>query len=259
MPSMLERASIAKRICPVIFIIDTSGSMSVDNGSGQNPIGAVNAALENSLPELISMNKTNADNQIKVSVLSFDSEVRWITGETNLVDPEDLKSNWKDLNANGLTLMGTAFKALNQKLSLSHGFMQHASGSCAPVLFLLSDGEPTDDYKSGLRVLQENVWYKAAVKAAIGYGESNDDILREFTGCEGTVMHTDNPKELAGLIKYVTITSSKVASNRTNTISPQSNPQNANPNDIDGNTQKLADALKQQQNIMQNVDIDDQV
>lgn len=154
---MLDKVPVAKRMCPVIFIIDTSESMSLDNASGQNPIGAVNSAIENTLPELISMNQKNSDVKIKIAVLSFDSAVQWITGETNLIDPEDLQTKWQDLDADGLTFMGAAFKELNQKLSVSHGFMQHASGSVTPVLFLLSDGEPNDDYKSGLQVLQKKI------------------------------------------------------------------------------------------------------
>lgn len=197
---MLDKVPVSKRMCPVIFIIDTSESMSLDNASGQNPIGAVNSAIENTLPELISMNQKNSDVKIKIAVLSFDSAVQWITGETNLIDPEDLQSKWQDLDADGLTFMGAAFKELNQKLSVSHGFMQHASGSVAPVLFLLSDGDPNDDYKSGLQVLQKNNWYKVAVKIAIGYGDSNDDILREFTGNIETVLHTNDPKKLMKLI-----------------------------------------------------------
>lgn len=257
MPGMLDKVSVAKRMCPVIFLIDTSGSMSVANGSGENPIGAVNAAIENSLPELVSMNQKNADTQIKVSVLSFDSEVKWITDETNLIDPEDLKSNWKDLDANGLTFMGAAFKELNQKLSISHGFMQHASGSVAPVLFLLSDGEPNDDYKSGLQELKKNNWYKVAVKVAIGYGDSNDDILREFTGNIETVLHTNDPKELMKLIQFVTITSSKVASTGTKTVSSEGNLTDDNSTDIDGNTSNLGDELKKQQAIIKNTNVDD--
>ena len=258
MPGMLDKVAVSKRMCPVIFLIDTSGSMSYDNGSGQNPIGAVNAAIENTLPELISMNQKNADTEIKISVLSFDSEVNWITGETNLISPEDLKSQWQDLNAGGRTSMETAFKELNQKLSISHGFMQHASGSVAPVLFLLSDGEPTDNYKAGLQELKNNNWYKVAVKVAIGYGDSNDNILREFTGNVETVLHTNDPKELMKLIQFIAITSSRVASTGNKTISSEDSPSDDNSNDTDGNTANLADELKKQQSIITNVAVDDE-
>lgn len=236
--SMLDKSETVRRMCPIIFLIDTSGSMS---GA---PIGAVNAAIEGVLPELISMNDSNADNEIKIAIMSFDYEAKWITDETTLVSPVDLKSNWTDLNADGLTSMGAAFSELNQKLSVRHGFMQHASGSVAPVLFLLSDGEPTDDFQSGLQELKKNNWYKVAVKVAIGYGESNDDVLKEFTTNEGTVLHTNDPLDLKKLIRFVTITSAMVASTGNNLVPDNATP--ANADDVDGNTQKTADALKVQ-------------
>ena len=233
---MLDKVQTSRRMCPVIFLLDTSGSMF---GS---PIGAVNAAIEGVLPELISMNDNNADNEIKVALMTFDSEAKWKTGEADLISPEDLKNSWVDLDADGLTAMGDAFRKLNYQLSVSHGFMKHATGSVAPVLFLLSDGEPTDDYQSGLNELKKNNWYRVASRVAIGYGDSNDDVLREFTGNVETVLHTDNPEDLKKMIRFVAITSSKVASTGSNAVSTA----DGDSIDPDDNTQKTANALQTQ-------------
>ena len=246
MSVMLDKVQVVKRVCPVIFMLDTSGSMS---GA---PVGAVNAALEGVLPELISMNDDNADNEIKIGVMTFDSDIKWVTGDSELVTPDELKNTWQDLNADGLTSMGQAFLELNNKLSVSHGFMKNASGSVAPVLFLLSDGDPTDDYKYGLNKLQENNWYKVAAKVAIGYGDSNDDVLREFTKNVETVLHTDSPEDLKKLIRFVTITSSRVASSGNNSVSPDNNPV-----DPDDNTQQVANALQAQGGNLNNADADE--
>jgi len=202
--NILDKNVMPRRVCPVIFLLDTSGSMD------GKPIGAVNAAIEGILPELISMNKNNADIEIAVAVLTFDSATKWVTGNDGLVDPE--KFSWANLDASGVTSMGAAFKDLNNALSVSHGFMKKASGSVAPVLFLLSDGEPNDDYANGLQELKNNNWYKVAVRVAIGYGDSNDAILEEFTKNRETVLHTNDPNDLKKLIKFVAITSSMVAS-----------------------------------------------
>lgn len=207
---MIERPEIPRKMCPVIFLLDTSGSM---DGA---PVGAVDSAMENIMPELKSMNDTNADNEIKVALMTFDSDVKWIFGETELLLPEDVQNSWRALKAYGWTSMGAAFRELNDKLSQSHGFMKHASGSVAPVLFLLSDGEPTDDYQSGLKLLRQNPWYKEAMRVAVGYGDANDQILAEFTGNKETVLHTDNPADLKNLIRFVAITSSRVASQGSN-------------------------------------------
>ena len=229
---MLEKVEIPRKMCPVIFLLDTSGSMS---GA---PIGAVNDAIRNVLPELISMNDSNADNEIRIAVITFDYEAKWIIGEDELILPEDVQDVWRDLDANGYTSMEAAFRALNEKLSTSHGFMKRASGSVAPVLFLLSDGEPTDDYRAGLQILQKNNWYKIAVRVAVGYGDANDSILREFTGNEGTVLHANDTDELKNTIRFVAVTSSRVASQGSKV-----SPDDTNPDD---NTGAVANALKNQ-------------
>jgi uncharacterized protein YegL len=118
--------------------------------------------------------------------------------------------------------------------------MSRASGSVAPVLFLLSDGEPTDDYKSELRKLQKNNWYKVAARVAIGYGEFNDSVLKEFTGNSETVLHTNKPEDLKRMIRFVTITSSMVASDPEGKIM-QDNKNTTDQNDM---TDALAAALK---------------
>lgn len=231
--NLLKKVEIPRKMCPVIFLLDTSGSMS---GA---PIGAVNRAIENVMPELVSMNESNADNEIKIAVMTFDYDAKWVVGETELMSPEDVQNSWRDLDAGGYTSMGAAFRSLNEKLSVSHGFMQRASGSVAPVLFLLSDGEPTDDYRAGLQILQKNNWYKIAVHVAVGYGEANDEILREFTGNEGTVLHSNDPNDLKNTIRFVAVTSSRVASQG----SGVSTDDKANPDD---NTGATANALKNQ-------------
>lgn len=200
---MLDKAEILRRMCPVIFLLDASGSMA---GA---PMGAVNAAMEGILPELISMNNDNPDVEIEIAVLTFHSGTDWVTG-SSLVNPENYV--WKDLDARGVTSMGAAFKELEKVLSVSHGFVNRASGSVAPVIFLLTDGEPTDNYQDGLQALRDNNWYKCAAKVAVGYGQSNDAVLREFTGNPETALHTNDPKDLTNLIRFVTITSSMVAS-----------------------------------------------
>lgn len=241
----LTKVATVRRMCPVIFLLDTSGSM---DGA---PIGAVNAAIEGVLPELIDMSDSNADNEIKVAVMSFDSNVRWVTGDSDLITPQQLRDTWNDLDADGLTSMGEAFNELNNKLSVSHGFMKNASGSVAPVLFLLSDGDPTDDYQYGLNKLKQNNWYKVAARVAIGYGESNDDVLREFTGNKETVLHTDNPQDLKKMIRFVAVTSSRVASTGSNAVTDDGS---TAPDD---NTAQVATAIQAQGGGALNADADE--
>ena len=95
-----------------------------------------------------------------------------------------------------------------------------------------------------MQKLKENGWYKYAARVAIGYGpECNDDVLKEFTGNKETVLHTDDVNELKKLIKFTVVTSSKVASQGSRAVNSADA---ANAVDPDDNTQKTADALKNQ-------------
>ena len=229
MAGILDKVEMTRRMCPVIFLVDTSGSM---DGA---PIGAVNSAIEGVLPELCAMNDENADVEIKTAIMSFSGGADWVTGD-KLVSPQNVA--WNGMDAMGPTEMGAAFRELDKKLSIETGFMRRASGSVAPVLFLLSDGAPTDDYQSALAKLKENNWYKVAVRVAIGYGEADDNILAEFTGNRETVLHTNSPEDLKKMIRFVSITSSMVASRKVAV--------NADENAPDDNTAALAEELEAQ-------------
>lgn len=229
MAGILDKVEMTRRMCPVIFLVDTSGSM---DGA---PIGAVNSAIEGVLPELCAMNEENADAEINVAIMSFSAGADWVTGD-KLVSPQSVA--WNGLDAAGPTEMGIAFRELAKKLSVETGFMRRASGSVAPVLFLLSDGAPTDDYRASLSKLKENNWYRVAVRVAIGYGEADDNILAEFTGNRETVLHTNNPEDLKRMIRFVSITSSMVASRKVAASTEETN--------MDDNTAVLAEELTAQ-------------
>jgi uncharacterized protein YegL len=207
----VERESVPRKTMALFFIVDTSGSM---HGTR---IGAVNSAIEQTLEKLREMNADNADAEIEVAFLEFSSGAQWLTPNGPMkVD----NYYWTDLDADGLTYMGEAFKMLGEKLSASSGFMQRASGSFAPVLFLMSDGEPNDDYRTHLAKLQTNGWFKASVKVALAIGDdANDSVLEEFTGSkEGVVKVPDGKnagEKLAKMVQFIAVTSSQVASNPT--------------------------------------------
>lgn len=191
-----DKFEIPRKICPVIFLIDNSGSMM---GA---PIGALNSAIENLMPELIAKNDSNPSVEIKVAIMTFSDDAKWVVGGDELLKPEDVLNSWNDLNAGGVTSMGAALNALNEKLS-DKGFLNPASKFMTPLLILFMDGEPTDDYKSALAELRKNICYKIAMRVAIGYGAANDDVLREFVGKEGIILHSNDTLNLTEIIKHV--------------------------------------------------------
>jgi uncharacterized protein YegL len=195
----------------LFFIVDTSGSMDGEK------IGAVNTAIREVVPEIVDISNENADALIKIAVLEFSSGVKWLT-PNGPVDSNDYR--WTNLDAAGTTDFGAACKALNEKMS-TKAFMSEATGSFAPALFLLSDGEPTDNWQAELDKLKQNNWFKAAVKVALAIGDGADkDVLKAFTGSIETVLEVHNKAMLMKMIKFVSVRASQVASKTTNAIDP---------------------------------------
>ena len=205
--ALTDKIEIPRRTMVLFFVIDTSGSM---DGS---KIGVVNSAIEEVIPAIKEVSDENADALIKIAALEFSSGARWITANGPI---ETDQFRWNDLEAAGVTDFGAACKALNEKLS-TKAFMQEATGSFAPAIFLLSDGEPTDEWQRSLAVLWQNNWFKASVKVAIAIGDdANKDMLKEFTGTMEAVLESHNAATLKKMIKFVSVRASQVASKSSN-------------------------------------------
>lgn len=81
-----------------------------------------------------------------------------------------------------------------------------------PVIVLLSDGQPTDDYKKSLDKLLHLPWGKKAVRIAISIGQdADDDVLQQFTGNRELVLQANNPQALVKMIKWASTAASLVS------------------------------------------------
>lgn len=196
----LSAAGVAKKSLVIFFLIDTSGSM---KGS---KMGGLNTVMEEIIPEIRRVGE--ADTDIKVAVLTFSTSVRWMYPMP--ISVEDFE--WSRLRADGVTCMGEAFRELALRMSRS-SFLSSPSLSFAPVIFLMTDGYPSDEYKESLRALQNNSWFRYGLKAALGIGnDANDNMLIEFTGSKDTVVHAYSGGQLANLIRIIAVTSSQIGS-----------------------------------------------
>lgn len=196
----LSATSVSKKSLVIFFLIDTSRSM-----VGKK-MGELNTVMEELIPEIRRVGE--ADTDVKIAVLTFGTQVRWMYNEP--ISIEDFE--WSRLRADGVTNMGEAFKELNTRMS-RNSFLNSPSLSFAPVIFLMTDGYPSDDYKEALSELATNSWYKFGLKAALGIGqEANDDMLAEFTGTPDTVVHAYSGGQLAAMIKIIAVTSAQIGS-----------------------------------------------
>ena len=219
---LMDDFATSKSQMVLFFMIDTSGSMS---GS---KIGTVNTVMEETIPEVRTVG--GADTEIKVAVLTFDSECNWMYDQ-----PISIESfQWSTLSAHGMTYLGDACRELNSKLSRKV-WMNAPSLSYAPVIILLSDGAPNDDWESGIEVLKKNSWFKHALKFAVAVGDDCDkNVLSFFTGDPEAVVQVNNGKALAKMLRFITVKSSEIGS--------QSQGSN---NDGTQLTPEAADTLKQ--------------
>jgi len=121
---------------------------------------------------------------------------------------EDFK--WTDLGAEGVTDMGKALSMVAEQLKIP----PMTDRALPPVLVLVSDGQPTDDFNKGLRELMDEPWGKKAVRIAIAIGEDADhDVLQKFIGHpELKPLQANNPEALVKHIKWVSTAVLKSAS-----------------------------------------------
>lgn len=193
----------ARRTLNLFFMVDTSSSMAGEK------IAALNDAIRNVIPIVNDINDDNPDAEIKMNALTFSSDTNWTSPTPVLAS--DFK--WKDLTASGFTAMGAAVRELGTKLSHKHGFLQSASGSYAPVVIMLSDGAPTDDFSTAMSEIITNNWFRHSMRIAIAIGADADiDVLKTFTGNPELVFRVHNIDALKAVIKTTVVTSSMVAS-----------------------------------------------
>jgi uncharacterized protein YegL len=190
--SSLPGGALAARPLHFVWIVDCSGSMSQDGKMQQ-----VNFAIREALPHMRAVADENVNAEVLVRALKFASGANWTVPTPVPVH----QFEWKELTAGGVTDLGHALKLVSEQLTTAN----MPERGLPPVLALLSDGQPTDDYESGLRALMAQGWGKKAVRVAIAIGGDADlDILQKFIGHpELKPIPANNPQALVNSIKWV--------------------------------------------------------
>lgn len=236
MANIEKLEGLAQSEIVVIPIIDVSGSMSGER------IASVNDAMQDVPEELKDINESLNETKLLIAPMEFSSGARWFALQNN--QPAEVESfRWIDMRANGLTDLGAAFKLLNDKLTVTEkgGWMQ-GRGGVAPVIILISDGDPTDDYQTELEKLKKRGWFKAALKFAVAVEGANMNVLAEFTGNSEAVIDTTVIKnDLASIIKTVVRTASQCQSENG---SKSGNYDVESKNEDDTNAQAQQDAIE---------------
>jgi uncharacterized protein YegL len=192
---------IGRRPLQFIYIVDCSGSMQGEK------IQTVNFAIRETIPAMQDTAKENVNAQVLVRTIKFSDNAQWHVSQPT--DVNDFK--WTDLSADGVTDMGKALQMLAEALKVEN----MPQRGLPPVLLLLSDGQPTDDFASGLKALMDQPWGKKSVRLAIAIGNDADlDILQKFIGNpEIKPLVATNAPTLVKFIKWASTVPVKAASN----------------------------------------------
>lgn len=129
------------RRLPVYLVLDTSSSMTGE------PIEAVKTGIDTLLSAL--RQDPHALETVYLSVITFDSEARQVVPLTEVAafaKPE--------IRARGTTALGAALRLLAEAIGreVRQGSAEQR-GDWKPLVFLMTDGGPTDDWKQGQAVL----------------------------------------------------------------------------------------------------------
>jgi uncharacterized protein YegL len=217
---------LATRPLHFIWICDCSGSM-----MAEGKIQSLNTAIKEALPAMKKVADENPNATVLVRALKFSSGAEWVSKDP--VPVENFK--WFDLDADGVTDMGKALSMVADELKIP----PMTSRALPPVLVLISDGQPTDDFDSGLKKLMEQNWGKKAVRISIAIGgDADNDVLQKFIGTsELKPLIAKNAEALVKQIKWVStavLQSASSPASQTKDSSPGTNvPIPVVPADID--------------------------
>ena len=158
-----------QRHLPVYLLLDTSGSMT---GA---PIEAVRRGVEMFQQEVSS--DQFARDVVKVGVITFDSDARLVTN--GLVPIEDFLPPTLQAAKSGSTCLGKAFQVLLDSMDkhVVKGVKGGHKGDWKPVVFVLTDGRPTDEWRGPRDAVinRPKGAIKPSVIVAVGCGPDVDD------------------------------------------------------------------------------------
>lgn len=191
---------MANRPVHFIWLLDCSYSMQGEK------IGQLNYAIREAVPEMRAVAQDNPAAQLLLRTMTFSTTARW-----HHQDPVPVEQfTWQDVQVDGMTNLGEALQLAARELD-TPPMPQRA---LKPVLALVSDGVPTDDWKAGLRAVDATPWGRKAVRVAIAIGADADrTVLQEFLGNpELQPLDANSPKQLAAAIRWASTAAVKAAS-----------------------------------------------
>jgi uncharacterized protein YegL len=138
-------------------------------------IEALNCALGETVKPMRELAEDNRHARLLVRAVTFATGARWHIERPTPID----ELAWSAVEVGGRHDMGQALSVVAKEL----GTAKLGQVSLPPVLVLLSDSSPTDDFEAGLTDLMAQPWGKHAVRLAVAIGDEADlNVLQRFIG-----------------------------------------------------------------------------
>ncbi|MBI1669402.1 MULTISPECIES: vWA domain-containing protein [Capnocytophaga] len=165
------------RRLPVYLLLDTSGSMTGE------PIEAVKNGVQMMIHSL--RQNPQAIETAFVSIITFDSDAKQLIPLTDLASFQTV-----DLKAAGTTALGAALSLLADKLEneVTKTTLEQ-KGDWKPIVFIMTDGVPTDDWQAGFQKLK--AVKKGLIVGCAAGNNADDKVLKEIADQVVRLSNTD--------------------------------------------------------------------
>jgi uncharacterized protein YegL len=181
---------LAARPLHFIWIVDGSGSMQGEK------VQSLNYAIRSAIPAMRDEAQKNPNARLLVRAVRFADTATW-----HIPDPTPIERlAWPDIIAAGTTSMGAALSLVAESFDETP---ENGRG-LAPVLVLITDGRPTDDFAEGLAKLLATPLGQGAIRLAIAIGADADRKKLEMfvSDPQRPVLDASNADQLVAFIQF---------------------------------------------------------
>lgn len=221
-----------QKTMPVFLLLDVSSSM---YGS---KIDKLNEAVKTMLE---TFNRPDFEADVRVTIITFGAEVKPLIMPCSA---KDALNQWQPMVASGMTPLGVALRMAKEMIEDRELV---PSNSYIPLVVLVSDGVPTDDWQTPLKNFISSGRSHKCDRMAMAIGnEVNMTVLEKFIegSSQDKIFEAKDAEDIGKFFKYVTMSVTTVSKQNTN----KQKEKNINKNNVQETTAQETIA---QENIVQ--------